>query len=82
MIKEYIVRLFRVVLTDEQEEKLIQYLFGKVDEISDLNSLKNLILDYLMNTLGLKPTLTFSNDNSDLEQMLKLIKVKAEKDEK
>lgn len=82
MIKEYVARVFRLTLTEDQEEVLIQFLLGKVEEISDLNTLRSLILDFLMSTLGLKPTLTFSNDNSDLEQMLKLIKIKAEKDEK
>ena len=82
MLKEYVARIFRVILTDDQEEMLFDFLLSKVDSSDDLNSLRNLILEFLLKTLKLKPTLKFSNDNSDLEQMLKLIKVKAGKNEK
>lgn len=82
MIKEFVLIQFSLALTDVQEEELIKYLVSKVDEIDDLNTLRNIILVYLQNILKLKPMLKFSNDNSDLELMLKLIKAKAEKNDR
>ena len=79
LFKDYVSMLYRVSLTEEEEAQLIEYLSIRVDDNQDISAIREHIYDFVKTLYDISPSMAHANDNSDLEQMIKLIKAKADK---
>lgn len=77
-LKSYVEMLYEVTLTAEQENGLIDYLFEKSDEIHDVSEFREYIYKFVETLYDISPAFIHANDNSDLKQMLFLIKAKSD----
>ncbi|VDN49244.1 protein of unknown function [Petrocella atlantisensis] len=79
LFKKYVFMMYGVSLHDGEEKELIEYLSMHTEDIQDSIAISEYIYDYVKSIYNISPSLMHANDNSDLEQMLKLIKLKGDK---
>lgn len=79
LFKNYVSMMYGVSLHDDEEKELIEYLSMHIEDIQDIIAISEYIYDFVKSIYNISPSLMHANDNSDLEQMLKLIKLKGDK---
>ncbi|MDP4143129.1 MAG: hypothetical protein Q8936_01420 [Bacillota bacterium] len=76
-IREYIIKRYHIVLSENEYKELEEYLLNNIEDINSDSELKSSIRNYIFTNLkDKKINLVFSSDNSDLKQALLMLKNK------